>query len=107
MRFHVDDRIIGRNRELMKQSYLLGAVSTISTRLREQKIQTPITSTALVPVKQGLIRQAMSEIGNLRTVRSRKSYINTDAYGKGQADGRQVGIHKGISGSSGVQSKLS
>ena len=101
MRHHVSDRIIGRNRELMKQSYLLGAASTITGRLREQKIQTPVTTGALVPVKEGLIKQAMSEIGNLRTVRSRKSYINADAYGKGQADGRQVGIHKGVGGGSG------
>jgi hypothetical protein len=106
LRYHVDDRITGRNRELMKQSYLLGAVSTISTRLRGQKIQTPITSSALVPVKQGLIKQAMSEISNLRTVRSRKTYINADAYGKGQADGRQVGINEGIVVSPGGQSKI-
>lgn len=106
MRHHVDDRITGRNRELMKQSYYLGAASTISTRLREQKVQTPITSTALVPVKEGLIKQAMSELGNLRTVRTRKSYVNADAYGRGQADGRQVGINKGIGGSSHSQPKI-
>lgn len=41
----------------------------------------------------------MSELGTLRTFRSRKSYINAEAYGKGQNDGRQVGIHKGIGGS--------
>lgn len=101
MRHHVSAGIIGRNRELMKQSYLLGAASTITGRLREQKIQTPVTTGALVPVKEGLIKRAMSEIGNLRTVRSRKSYINADAYGKGQADGRQVGIHNGVGGESG------
>lgn len=38
----------------------------------------------------------MNEIGNLRTVRSRKSYISADAYAKGQTDGGQIGIHKGI-----------
>ncbi|MFZ4856089.1 MAG: DUF2786 domain-containing protein [Desulfuromonadaceae bacterium] len=106
VRHHVDDRITGRNRELLKQSYLLGAASTIALRLREQKIQTPITSTALVPVKEGLIKQTMSELGKLRTVRSRKSYINAEAYGKGQNDGRQVGINKGIAGHSQSHSKL-
>lgn len=99
VRHHVDNRITGRNRELLKQSYLLGATSTIAIRLREQKIQTPITSTKLVPVKEGLIKQTMSELGKLHTVRSRKSYINVEAYGKGQNDGRQVGINKGIGGS--------
>ena len=81
----------------MLQSYLLGAVSTVSLRLKEQKIQTPITSTALVPVKNALIKNAMGELGALRTVKSRRSFINTDAYGRGQADGRQVGINKGLS----------
>jgi hypothetical protein len=106
MKFHVSSTIPSRHRELMRQSYYLGAVSTINTRLREQKVQTPITTGALVPVKAGLIKQAMKEIGNLRTVRSRKSYINTDAYTKGQTDGRQVGIHKGIGGSSPAQQTL-
>lgn len=86
-----------RHRELMRQSYYLGAVSTITARLREQKIQTPITPGALVPVKEGLIRQAMSEIGNLRTMHSRRSYINSEAYLSGQSDGRHVGIRNGIS----------
>ncbi len=96
LKHHVDDRITGRERTLQQQSYFLGAVSTISLRLREQKIQTPITSTALVPVKDALIKRAMGELGVLRTVKSRRSFINTDAYGRGQADGRQVGINKGI-----------
>lgn len=96
MKHHVSATIANRHRELMRQSYYLGAVSTINARLKEQKLQTPVTSGALVPVKEGLIRQAMNEIGNIRTVRSRKSYINSDAYTKGQTDGRQVGINKGI-----------
>jgi len=101
MKNHVTPNLANRHRELMRQSYYLGAVSTITTRLKVQKMQTPITSGALVPVKEGLIKQAMNEIGPTRTVRSRRSYINADAYTRGQDDGRQVGIHKGInSGSS-------
>ena len=100
MKRHVGSTIANRHRELMRQSYYLGAVSTITARLREQKVQTPVTSGALVPVKEGLIRQTMSEIGKLRTMHSRKSYINTDAYSRGQTDGGQVGIHQGITGTS-------
>jgi hypothetical protein len=100
MKNNVSPTLANRHRELMRQSYYLGAVSTITTRLKVQKIQTPITSGALVPVKKGLIKQALNEIGNLRTVRSRKSYIHSDAYIKGQDDGRQVGINKGICSSS-------
>jgi hypothetical protein len=104
MKQHVSSTIANRHRELMRQSYYLGAVSTISARLREQKVQTPVTTGALVPVKEGLIRQAMNEIGNLRTMRSRKSYVNSDAYTKGQTDGGQVGIKQGITGASSPQS---
>jgi Protein of unknown function (DUF2786) len=100
MKYDVSSTIANRHRELMRQSYYLGAVSTIIARLREQKMQTPVTTGALVPVKAGLIRQTMSEIGNLRTLRSRKSYINIDAYAKGQIDGGQVGISQGIAGAS-------
>ena len=100
MKHHVDSRLAGRNRTLLQQSYFLGAVSTITSRLKEQKIQTPITSTALVPVKDALIKRAMGELGALRTVKSRRSFINTDAYGRGQADGANVGISKGIGSNS-------
>jgi hypothetical protein len=107
MKHHVNDSIPNRHRELMRQSYYLGAVSTITTRLKVQKMQTPITSGALVPVKEGLIKKAMNEIGPTRTVKSRKSYINADAFTRGQDDGRLVGIHKGITGSSSSQNTLS
>jgi hypothetical protein len=85
-----------RHRELQRQSYFLGAVSTISTRLAEQKYATPVTSSALVPVKDALIRRTMGEIGQIRTVHSRRSYINAEAYATGQDDGHLVGIHKGL-----------
>lgn len=100
MKRHVASTLPSRHRELMRHSYYLGAVSTITGRLSEQKVQTPVTTGALVPVKEGLIRQAMHEIGNLRTMRSRRSYINSDAYSRGQTDGEQIGIHHGISGAS-------
>lgn len=100
MKRHVGNTIANRDRELMRQSYYLGAVSTITDRLRVQKIQTPVTSGALVPVKEGLIRQAMNEIGTIRTMHSRRSYINSDAFSRGQSDGGQLGIHHGITGES-------
>ena len=85
-----------RQRELMRQSYYLGAVSTVTVRLREQKQQTPVTPGALVPVKEGLIKKALEDLGVVRTIRSRKSYINPDAYSCGQEDGRQVGIRSAL-----------
>jgi hypothetical protein len=106
MKHHVDDNTPNRQRELMRQSYYLGAISTITSRLREQKVQTPITPGALVPIKEGLIKKAMSDIGPTRTVRSRRSYVNSNAYTKGQEDGQQIGMHKGISGSTTSQKTI-
>lgn len=96
MKQHAGLPMTARNRELMRQSYYLGAVSTITARLGEQKNSTPVTSSALVPVKDALIKQAMNEIGNIRTMRSRRSYVHSEAYFKGQKDGRQVGIQQGV-----------
>jgi len=88
--------ISGRQRELLRHSYNLGAVSTISRQLQDQKRQTPVTPGALVPVKEGLIRKAMNEIGPIRQMHSRRSYINATAYNQGQTDGQQVRIQKGV-----------
>ncbi len=98
MKQQAGSTITNRHRELMRQSYYLGAVSTINNRLKAQKEQTPVTTGALVPVKEGLIRQAMNEIGPMRVMHSRRSYISSEAYSRGQTDGGQVGIHHGISG---------
>jgi hypothetical protein len=106
MKHHVNDNVANRQRELMRQSYYLGAVSTISSRLREQKVQTPITPGALVPIKEGLIKRAMSDLGPTRTVMSRRSYVNSNAYTKGQEDGQQIGMYKGITGSSSTQKTI-
>lgn len=97
MKKHTADSIVPRQRELIRQSYYLGAVSTINQMLAEQKKSTPVTAVALVPIKEGLIKQALEEIGAIRTMRSRKSYINSGAYSQGQTDGRQLGIRTAVS----------
>ncbi|HIJ88232.1 MAG TPA: DUF2786 domain-containing protein [Desulfuromonadales bacterium] len=98
MKRHATGALANRHRELMRHSYYLGAVTTITARLREQKAETPVTTGALVPVKEGLIRQAMTAIGTLRTMHSRKSYINSNAYTFGQADGATIGLRHGVTG---------
>ena len=104
MKQHHDSGMTNRQRELMRQSYYLGAVATITARLREQQTETPVTVGALVPLKEGLIRQALHEIGTIRTMHSRRSYINGDAYAKGQTDGGEVGLHRGITATAPPQS---
>lgn len=44
-----------------RKSFLLGAVGVISYRMTAQKKETPVTSCALVPVKERLIRAAMPD----------------------------------------------
>ena len=99
MKHNHNDSVPSRHREMTRQSYYLGAVSTIIGRLRKQKVQTPITPGALVPVKEGLINKAMADIGPTRIVRSRRSYVNSHAYNKGQQDGQQIEINKGLGNS--------
>jgi hypothetical protein len=35
-------------------------------------------------------------MGPIRTMHSRRSYINSNAYNQGQTDGQQVSLHKGV-----------
>jgi hypothetical protein len=93
---HAGILIAGRQRELMRNSYYLGAVATISRQLQDQKRQTPVSPGDLVPAKEGLIRKAMNEMGAIRQMHSRRSYINATAYNQGRTDGQQVSIHKGV-----------
>jgi hypothetical protein len=98
MKIHSGMELANRHRELQRHSYYLGAVATITGRLREQKKETPTTPGALVPVKEALIKRAMSDIGPIRTMRSRRSYVDGHAYSSGEQDGRQIGISRGITG---------
>ena len=93
---HAGSMMAGRQRELLRHSYNLGAVSTITRQLQDQKRQTPVTPGALVPVKAGLISKAVNEMGPIRTIRSRRSYISATAYSQGQTDGQQVSIRQGL-----------
>lgn len=81
---------------LVRNSYYLGASITVYKTLLQQKKETPVTTFALVPVKDALIKKAVSEIGPIRTIKSRKSYIDQNAYAQGQQDGATVTIQQGV-----------
>lgn len=100
LRQQPDDGIPQRQRELRRQSYYLGAVSTVNQKLREQKELTPTTPGALVPLKQGLIKKALAELGPIRTIHSRRSYIDPHAYRRGEQDGRELSVRPGLHGAS-------
>lgn len=106
LKSHALGDLPARLRELKRQSYYLGAVAIIASRLREQKQQTPTTPGALIPVKEGLIAQAMQELGRIRTVHSRRSYVDSHAYSAGTHDGGQVGIIKGVHGTTAPPSAI-
>lgn len=50
-----------RSKRLARESYLLGVVLTVSDRLQAQRLRTPVTQTALVPVKEAAIQEAMPD----------------------------------------------
>ncbi len=106
IKLQVSAATANRQRELIRHSYYLGAVSIINQLLAAQKKETPITPGTLVQHKEALIRQTVNELGHIRTIRSRKSYVNSGAYLQGQSDGKQIGIHRGIASETKVQKRI-
>jgi hypothetical protein len=98
MKEHVSMDLPERDRELMRQSYYVGAAMAINRTLTEQRRNTPVTQGALVVVKDELIQRAMDELGQVRMMRHRKTSVHSDAYERGQADGNRVGLVQGITG---------
>lgn len=87
------------NKAMHRKSFLLGAVNGVRAQLAQQKKATPTTSTALVPVKQHLIKQFVAENhGEARTVKTRRSSVYSDSYAKGKAAGAELSIRKGVTG---------
>ena len=75
-------------RQRIRTSYLLGGVQGVRQALAAQKARTPTTSTALVPVKDALIKQYREEqIGQVRMQRSRRSTVVSAAFQQGRTDG--------------------
>ena len=86
-------------RKRVRSSYLLGGVQGVRQALAAQKAETPTTSTALVPVKDALIRQFCAEqIGALRVQRNRRSTVISEAFHKGREDGAALQMKKAIKG---------
>lgn len=81
---------------MVRNSYYLGVANAVCKTILAQKEKTPVTPGALVPVKQALIKKAMSELGEVKEIRSRKSFVDSDAYQQGQRDGRDIALHRGV-----------
>jgi hypothetical protein len=84
-------RLSPADRQRVRLSYLLGAVHGVRQALQAQKTATPTTSTALVPVKDALIKQYRDEhFSSLRTRRSRASTVLSEAFHQGRQDGANL-----------------
>ena len=84
-------RLNPADRQRVRLSYLLGAVHGVRQAMLEQQTRTPTTSTALVPVKDALIKQYRDEhFGSLRTRRSRASTVLSEAFHRGGQDGANL-----------------
>lgn len=87
-------------RRRVRSSYLLGGVQGVRQALAAQQAQTPTTSTALVPVKDALIRQYREEqIGQLRMQRTRRSTVLSAAFEQGRTDGASLQVRPDTPGS--------
>lgn len=81
-------RLSAADRQRIRSSYLLGGAQGVRQALMAQKAQTPTTSTALVPVKDALIKQYREQqIGAVRMQRTRRSTVFSAAFEQGRADG--------------------
>lgn len=81
-------RLSATERQRIRTSYLLGGVQGVRQALAAQKAHTPTTSSALVPVKDALIRQYREQqIGQVRIQRTRRSTVFSAAFEQGRADG--------------------
>ena len=93
-------RLSPADRKRIRHSYLLGGAQGVRHALAAQKAVTPTTSTALVPVKDALIRQYREEqVGELRVQRNRRSTVLSAAFHQGRTDGAALQVRQsGVSG---------
>lgn len=82
-------RLTAKGKKKVRLSYCLGAASVVSAELRRQKEFTPITTTALVPVKDALIKAKMGEF-QLDTSAMETESLSDRAYWCGRRDGANI-----------------
>ncbi len=88
-------RLSATDRQRIRNSYLLGGVQGVRQALTAQKVKTPTTGTALVPVKEALIRQYREEqLGRLRVQRTRRSTVFSTAFEQGKNDGAALSLRR-------------
>lgn len=82
-------RLTVAGKKKVRLSYCLGCAHVVSQGLELQKERTPITTTALVPVKDALIKAKMDSYG-LETEETKEESLSNRAYWCGRRDGAQI-----------------
>lgn len=82
-------RLTAKGKKKVRLSYCLGCADVVKHKLRQQKEHTPITTTALVPVKDALIKARMEQCGVV-TEDLKNEDISNRAYWTGRHDGAQI-----------------
>lgn len=82
-------RLTAKGKKKVRHSYCLGAAQVVSLKLAQQKSVTPITTTALVPVKEALISAKMQSYG-VKTKETEEEDLSGRAYWAGRRDGAGI-----------------
>ncbi|BCS55168.1 DUF2786 domain-containing protein [Geobacter sp. SVR] len=82
-------RLTAKGKKKVRLSYCLGCTHIVSQKLREQHERTPITTTALVPIKEALIKQRMADFGIVETDLDEDN-LSDRAYWAGRRDGAGI-----------------
>lgn len=82
-------RLTVKGQKKVRLSYCLGAAQVVSQKLAKQKVITPITTTALVPVKHALICAKMESEG-VKHVERKPEDLSDRAYWSGRHDGANI-----------------
>jgi hypothetical protein len=82
-------RLSLKGKKKVRLSYCLGCAQVVSLQLARQKTVTPITTTALVPVKHALISAKMESYG-VKTKARDEEDLSERAYWTGRRDGALI-----------------
>jgi hypothetical protein len=91
------------SKKTARNSFLMGAVNTIYSRLKRHKKETPVTSDALVPFSKDIIAAAMPEITSRPTPTGK---IRMDSWGAGVTAGAAVSLYTPIKNAASQQLAL-
>lgn len=82
-------RLTAKGKKKVRLSYCLGCADVVSRGLKMQHERTPITTTALVPVKDALIKAKMEGL-NLQSEKVKDESLSDRAYWCGRKDGAGI-----------------